>query len=221
VYLAELHRRLIETAQRRVRGGYISERGLARLCGMSQPHMHNVLKQIRSLSTDSADRLMQALQISVADLLWSVGAESEVPMGAVPVVKSRIGPGTEVNLGIFRGIMPLSGHLLHWLFDPLVARLTPDLVLPRQLAGNDMVLLDQNPVIRKRPGGSGVWVVAEEGGLRARYLRMGGTLLYIANEMTLADPQKWLPIPPGEQNILEIVRAKIVWLGREMEKEPA
>ena len=37
--LNDLHRRLVEVARERVRSGEVSERGLARLCGVSQPHM--------------------------------------------------------------------------------------------------------------------------------------------------------------------------------------
>jgi hypothetical protein len=39
VHIEGLHRRLIEIARQRVRSGQITESGLARLCGLSQPHM--------------------------------------------------------------------------------------------------------------------------------------------------------------------------------------
>ena len=63
--------------------------------------------------------------------------------------------------------------------------------------------------------------MAEGAGLRARYLRMEGARLYVGNELTRANPQQWLSIPLQGRNILEIVRAHIVWMGREMEKESA
>lgn len=61
--------RIAEELRWRVRNGEISERGLARLAGLSQPHVHNVLKGVRVLSPDSADRLLRALGLNAGDLL--------------------------------------------------------------------------------------------------------------------------------------------------------
>ena len=49
MYFQELQGRLIDIARERVHTGQLTERGLARLCGISRPHMHNVLKNIRAL----------------------------------------------------------------------------------------------------------------------------------------------------------------------------
>jgi hypothetical protein len=231
VYFHDLHGRLIDLAREKVRAGEVTERGLARMCGMSQPHMHNVLKGIRALSTSSADRLMSALGIHVADLLWGISAGGISPGGiysrdvagivAVPMVRNRIGPGTAGMLTVSRGNIPMPGWLLKNLVEPVAAQLAPDLVMPAALSANDLVLLDQSPAVRAAPSGNGVWIVAEGSGLRARYLRLAGTRLLVGNEVTRSDPQQWLSIPLQGRNILEIVRAHIVWIGREMETEPA
>jgi hypothetical protein len=231
VYFQDLHEKLVDLAREKVRAGQVTERGLAKLCGMSQPHMHNVLKGIRSLSTNSADRLMKALGIQVADVLWGVSAVGISSRGispgevagivAVPFVRNRIGPGTAGMLTMFRGNIPMPGWLLKNLVEPVAAYLAPDLVMPAALAANDLVLLDQNPVVRAAPSGNGVWIVAEGSGLRARYLRLAGARLLVGNEVTRGDPQQWLSIPLQGRNILEIVRAHIVWIGREMETKPA
>jgi hypothetical protein len=183
--------------------------------------MHNVLKNIRTFSNESADRLMRVLDIRVPDLLWHVSGEGAEHVCAVPIIRNRIGPGTEAIFTAFRGNMPMPGWLIEHLVEPITARLAPDLVLPAALAANDLVLLDQNPAVRAAPGGDGVWIVAEGAGLRARYLRMDGARLYVGNEVTRGDPQQWLSIPLQGRNILEIVRARIVWIGRKMETEPA
>ncbi|MGA2714539.1 MAG: hypothetical protein ABSG41_15665 [Bryobacteraceae bacterium] len=221
MYFQELQKKLIDLARERVRTGCVTERGLARMCAVSQPHMHNVLKNIRRFSNESADRLMRALDIRVPDLLWQVSGEEAVHVRAVPIVRNRIGPGTETIFSAFRGNLPMPGWLLEGLIEPLAARLAPDLVLPKALAANDLILLDQNPAVRVLPSGDGVWIVAEGAGLRARYLRMEGARLYVGNELTRADPQQWLSIPLQGRNILEIVRARIVWISREMETKPA
>jgi hypothetical protein len=131
VYLGELHARLVELAQRRVRAGEVTERGLARRCGMSQPHLHNVLKHIRALSNDAADRLMQALGVTIADLLWAGLGDAGGDLRAVPVVRNRLGPGADAALGVYRGTMALAASLVAGLVDPVAARLAPDLALPR------------------------------------------------------------------------------------------
>ena len=65
----DLHQRLLELLRQRVQGGQDTERGLARLAGVSQPHLHNVLKGKRLLSLDMADEILQNLQIGIADLV--------------------------------------------------------------------------------------------------------------------------------------------------------
>jgi len=65
----ELHRRLIGHLQRLVRSGEITERGLSRLTGVSQPHIHNVLKGKRLLSLSSADGILRQLHLDLLDLV--------------------------------------------------------------------------------------------------------------------------------------------------------
>jgi len=217
MHIGDLIARLVETARRQVRSGMVSERRLARLCGVSQPHMHNVLKNTRSLSPESADRLLDALNISVPELLWRFPEDVEAEVRAVPLLRQRIGPGHDANLKIWRGYVPFAGKLLTGLVEPLAARLGAELVLPAQFAGNDLVLLDQNEQLRRRPAGGRCWVVAEDNGLRIRYVRVGGTRVYLANEDTVRDPKAWSSVHLDHRNILDVVRARIVWIGREVE----
>jgi transcriptional regulator with XRE-family HTH domain len=65
----ELQQRLLEELRQRVRSGAATERGLARISGISQPHLHNVLKGKRLLSMDKADELLRHLQIDVLQLI--------------------------------------------------------------------------------------------------------------------------------------------------------
>jgi hypothetical protein len=52
-------------------------------------------------------------------------------------------------------------------------------------------------------------------------VKLGGTRVYLANESNIRDPLNWQPVPLHERNLLEIVRARIVWISREMETTPA
>ncbi len=216
----ELYRLLIDAARQRVSSGEVTERGLARLCGLSQPHMHNVLKNLRSLSPESADRLMEVMGVNIPALIFRSNGTAETAVCTVPILRNRIGPGMEAVLTNYRGFMPFSAHRVASLVDPVVAQLAPDLVLPKPLAANDYVLLDRNPRVRASPSGGGYWVVAENAGLRVRYVKLGGTRVYLANESTVRDPPNWQPVPLHERNLLEIVRARIVWISREMETTP-
>jgi plasmid maintenance system antidote protein VapI len=53
----------------RVRSGEITERGLARQTGVSQPHIHHVLSGKRALSPELADQILQRLHMDLLDLL--------------------------------------------------------------------------------------------------------------------------------------------------------
>ncbi len=65
----ELHRRLITYLRDCVRNGEMTERRLARLTGVSQPHIHHVLAGKRSFSTDTADQVLKALRNDLVDFL--------------------------------------------------------------------------------------------------------------------------------------------------------
>ncbi|MEK7403813.1 MAG: helix-turn-helix transcriptional regulator [Acidobacteriota bacterium] len=67
--LQDLQQRLLEAIRRRLASGELTERSMARLAGISQSHMHNVLKGARGLSLAAADTILRRLNLSVWDLL--------------------------------------------------------------------------------------------------------------------------------------------------------
>ncbi|MBZ5594381.1 MAG: helix-turn-helix domain-containing protein [Acidobacteriia bacterium] len=69
MYFELLQIRLIAHVQQRVQRGELTERGLARHTGISQPHLHNMLKGARVLSPQMADLLLHHLHITLLDLL--------------------------------------------------------------------------------------------------------------------------------------------------------
>jgi antitoxin component HigA of HigAB toxin-antitoxin module len=69
VNFRELQRRLVAHLRTLVRSGDATERGLARLTGVSQPHMHNVLKGKRLLSLEMADRVIAQLHLDLLDFI--------------------------------------------------------------------------------------------------------------------------------------------------------
>lgn len=87
-----LKRRLLTRVRTRVQNGELTERGLARMIGISQPHMHHILKGVRSLSLENADRILRRLNLTVLDLIEGL-ASPQVPVAALP------GVGMEQNEG--------------------------------------------------------------------------------------------------------------------------
>lgn len=69
VTFQDLQACLLEELRHRVRSGAATERGLARLSGISQPHLHNVLKGKKILSMEKSDIVLRRLQIDVLQLV--------------------------------------------------------------------------------------------------------------------------------------------------------
>jgi hypothetical protein len=67
--LGDVQQRFIALLQKRVRNGELTERGLARMVGLSQPHMHNVLHGKRSFSVETTDEIMRRLRMDVLDFI--------------------------------------------------------------------------------------------------------------------------------------------------------
>jgi transcriptional regulator with XRE-family HTH domain len=65
----DLQQHLLENLRCRVRSGETTERGLAKHTGISQPHLHNVLKGRRILSFEKADEILARLHLDVLDLI--------------------------------------------------------------------------------------------------------------------------------------------------------
>ena len=65
----ELSLGLLALLRRKVSNGEWTERSLALQAGISQPHVHQVLRGTRQISPILADRLMEVARVSVYDLL--------------------------------------------------------------------------------------------------------------------------------------------------------
>lgn len=69
VTFEELARRLASYIRSRINNGEFTERSLARVLLISQPHLHNVLKGVRRVNVQFADRVMSKFKISILDLV--------------------------------------------------------------------------------------------------------------------------------------------------------
>jgi transcriptional regulator with XRE-family HTH domain len=72
-----------------VRNGALTERGLARRVGMSQSHIHNVLKGARILTPATADRILKGLGMTLFDLLEAADGAAAPAPGPAPRRRPR------------------------------------------------------------------------------------------------------------------------------------
>ncbi len=80
VNFGELQARLIRAVNRRIQNGHFTERGLARILGISQSHMHNVLKGARKLRPEIADRLIFKLELSLLELFETAELSAQLKL---------------------------------------------------------------------------------------------------------------------------------------------
>jgi hypothetical protein len=83
----DLLERLRERINSSVRNGEITERGLARSVGLSQPHMHHVLKGERQFRPEVADRVMRVMGLTIADLMQDGGQAPRRPPSSQPLAR--------------------------------------------------------------------------------------------------------------------------------------
>jgi len=59
---------LLEYARNLIRNGEYTESGMGRLLGISQPHVHNVMKGVRPVTPELFDLMLRRLGVDVLDL---------------------------------------------------------------------------------------------------------------------------------------------------------
>jgi transcriptional regulator with XRE-family HTH domain len=77
----DLRARLVENLRLRVRAGEVTERSLARLTGISQPHLHHILKGKRLISLERADEVLRRLDMDILDLIPPAELREYLPHG--------------------------------------------------------------------------------------------------------------------------------------------
>jgi transcriptional regulator with XRE-family HTH domain len=219
----ELLGRLILHLRQRVRRGELSERSLARLVRCSQPHMHNVLKGSRLLTAEMADRLLGALGIPLITLLTQdelggVGLPDPVDFAAVPVLQGRLGAGAAFpQPGQAANRFFLPQRLCAAAVSPAVVQLdTRESAMSPFLEPGDWVLLDRSPAVRRRPLFEHAYALSwKTRGYVARCRVVGGALVLVAD-----NPRDNVEIPSqialAGLNVLDIVNARIAWVGRDL-----
>src|SRR5215831_16643002 len=123
VLFSTLQQRLIRRLNDEIRAGKLTERGLARRAGLSQPHVHNMLKGIRSPTAESADAMLRAISAGVSDLMQ--GRLAETAAVSVPVLRGAVGPGGKWDDQADNRVQ-VECKLVAGISQPAIVRILPD-----------------------------------------------------------------------------------------------
>lgn len=210
---ALLQKRLIENVRVRLRNGELTERGFARQIGVSQPHIHNVLKGVRFLTPKLADLMMGHLGLTILELaeLGEVRLAAEKvwlrQLDLLPVpLAGHIGAGREwTDSCVPKEWVLLNRRELTGVAEPLIMHLDSDPALPWEVSADTLVLLDQDQE-RRQLMENGAWYVVN---------RHGNTAI---RQARLQEGQ-WIagaiPVPPARGPQLHLIRARAVWVGQD------
>lgn len=223
---ADIEERLLNNLRARVKRREISERRLALQTGFSQPHIHNVLKGARQLTSDVADRLMTRLGIDLEDLFEISELERVLPhrefkdsaFREVPMLKGRIAAGQPFPVDArYAGTRAFTAEFLKQFVRPVLVKVgaTEISMLPT-IQPNDLLLIDQSEEKRRTPVFTKIYALnLDEGGTTKHCEIVNGELVIVPENL---QQRGFSPrtVSLEDRNILDIVRGVVVWVGREM-----
>lgn len=214
---ATLHDRIIEMLRARVRNGEITERRLAKLTGISQPHMHNVLKRNKFLSYELADTILQHLNISLWDLIRAEEpprATAGTPQILLPLLRGLLGPGHSAPFAVpdpeFYPILALP--FLKGLPAIPAVRLARDPEMEPLYKEGEVVLLDETAEARSDVQPLDYYVVDTPEGLRVRGVRRRGRIVHLVAEVNKDRPGRWPGFAVGNASLPDLITARVIWL---------
>ncbi len=194
-----LRERLLEHLRHRIHNGETTERGMALRAGISQPHLHNLLKGVRMLNADTGDKLLQKLGMTVLDLFDSdelrralfVRTRSSELSVEVPVLKARLGPALPWPdlIGLFERVQ-VPVRAVSGLRNAVIASLADDPAMAPVLVAGDLVLLD-NTHPAPAAGPEVLFAVELNGCAAIRWIRRGRNSIYLASAATRERPLEW------------------------------
>lgn len=201
-----------------IRRGDVSERGLARLIGYSQPHVHNILAGVRHMNIRFADDLLGGLGLSLKDLRLT--ASRTAPLSHVPVAlcSGEISPNREYpsEKGAVTTILVRAAEVSGWA-GCLAFRVGGDenSMWPAVCPG-DTIVVDCSLPRRRQPDIQAIYVLRINGrGFVRRCRKVGDRLLIVSDqEPSAGPPMTWISLE--NRKILDVVRGRIVWIGRSL-----
>ena len=197
------------------------------MAGMSQPHIHNVLKGVRSLSFEYADRILDNLQISIFNLLSEMEPETFLPkpaLGAtvdIPRLRGRVGPASFLEEQSHPGdFFPVARIFTEQLTNPVLVTLGHDPSLYPFLQEHDVLLVTRPHTTAATLDNASLYLVQTRNGTLIRSLRLARSRLYLITPSTRDEPRNWTELPLHGRQVGDVVWGKLVGLGRLFRREP-
>lgn len=215
---AYMHQNLLKVVRQRVINGEITESHLARMVGVSQPHIHNVLKGVRMLSSELADSLLEQLRIGAEELLKQTGPVYALPFRPVPMLVGNVGMEMmEWEPRKTSGFAHLPSEIVARAGKPLAARVGIDGLIRPRFEEGDLILIDQATTVQRILETDSICIVKTVSGPRLRYVRQSSGRAYLANEYSRGNPGEWEPWACSNSEILPCIGGSVVWMSRLME----
>jgi hypothetical protein len=229
---SQMHERLRLELLRRIQRGTLSVSLLARQTGYGQPHLSNFLGGKRQLSLEGLDRVLQAQQLTAADLVPSrhVPVDDREDLLTVPLVSHTTAMyEPQVRPGAVQKLLQVPGGLLARMHArPSVSRRAWHRFVGIQIPALDaiamdpvllpdcVVLLDRhyNSLLEYRPGRPNLYAVRHDARLMVRYAD------YQAGRLVLRPHNRAAPVDvldpgPGESPG-DLIAGRVIWVMNEI-----
>ena len=220
----DLAQRLVRDLGKLIHSGAVTERRLAAMVSLSQPHLHNVVNGLRRLTPTVADQIIECLDWSLLDLVESAEAQAllsrrqaslvngrEVPLARAAVGAGFIFPGQEFteitvpNSWLARAEIPVA----------VSAGLDP--TMESTYTEGDILLVDHGRSARTPIYDDALYVVRWNGQSVARWLRFSSRGLYLVSDSDWAEPLRWPLIVASASQRRDLVEGKIIAVARRLD----
>jgi hypothetical protein len=215
----ELRSRLLESLRARVRNGEITERRLARVTGISQPHIHNLLKGVRALTPELGDQILSSLQMSLDDFLAGplpVRRESQAqkpePYRYINMLNGLIGPSHPwpSQVSVAEKVKFTDPRAVQ-LVNPVAARAADDARMKGVFSMNDVAVLDQSLDARNEVDPDALYLIREGNCGLIRRSRITSTALYVFAEDCRHRSSTWQRIRLSAIPITQTLKARVLF----------
>jgi len=207
---------LIAILRMRIRNGELTERGLARLVGVSQPHIHNVLKGARLLSAELSDQILVHLRISLLDLIEREQIEAHLNFAGanggyiyVPVLDGAIGPRFPWPTRLTKtDRLPFPSSQAGMIPNPVAARLAEDSRMANFFAAGDIALLDSSQRARRDIDLAAFYVVKCGNAGIIRRIELSSDSMYLIAGDSPNRPSCWERVRLEGSDLTQYIRAR-------------
>jgi hypothetical protein len=147
--------------------------------------------------------------------------ESRTVFRGVPVLEGLLGPGHPFPRQVVRtDTYPFPEAEIAALESPVVARLAHDPQMKGLFDAGSRVLLDRSGAKRSHLVNGGMYALSWRGHGLLRYVKRDGSQLKLIPAGGTNDSSSWDSISLSDKNILDVVQAEAIWIGRRLEPLP-